>query len=90
MISLSLLKILKCRVAFKSRINCLSVEGYPETHSAAKIAHAPWMITVTTLSTFTSCAGDPATDGLFEVVANVPAAEYLSFSCSLIIIIIMF
>lgn len=51
MISLSLLKILKCRVAFKSRINCLSVEGYPETHSAAKIAHTPCTITVTTLST---------------------------------------
>lgn len=51
MISLSLLKILECRVAFNPRINCSSVEGYPETHSAAKIAHAPWTITVTALFT---------------------------------------
>lgn len=54
MSSLSLLKILKCRVAFSSRINCSSVEGYPETHSAAKIAGVPWTITVTALSTSVS------------------------------------
>jgi len=53
-ISLSLLKILECRVAFKSRINCSSVEGYPETHSVAKIAHMLWTITVTALSTSVS------------------------------------
>lgn len=51
MISLSLLKILECRVAFNPRINCSSVESYPESHAAAKIAHVPWTITVALLST---------------------------------------
>lgn len=51
MISLSLLKILECRVAFNPRMNCSIMEGYPETSSAAKIAHAPCTITVTALST---------------------------------------
>lgn len=54
MISLSLLKILECRVAFNPRINCLSVESYPESHAAAEIAHVPWTITVVLLSTSVS------------------------------------
>lgn len=53
-ISLSLLKILECRVAFNPRINCMSVESYPESHAAAKIAHMPWTITVALLSTWIS------------------------------------
>lgn len=50
MISLSLLKILECRVAFNPRINCLSVQSYPESHAAANIAHVLWKITVALLS----------------------------------------
>lgn len=82
-ISLSLLKILECRVAFNPRINCLSVESYPESHAAAKIAHVPWTITVALLSTsISSCTGNPAMDWLFQAVTKVPAVEHLSFSCS--------
>lgn len=83
-ISLSLLKILECRVAFNSRINCSSVEGYPETHSAVKIAHVPWVITVTALSTSVSqLHWKSCSRWLSEVVAKVPAAGYLSFTyCS--------
>lgn len=51
MISFSLLKVLERRVAFNSGINCLSVQGYAETHSAAKIARAPCRTTLTALCT---------------------------------------
>lgn len=45
------LKILEYRVAFNPRINCSSGESYPETRSAAKIAHVSWTVTVPALPT---------------------------------------